>query len=575
MSLIDDILDNIDIVDIIGRYINLKRVGRNYVALCPFHREKTPSFVVSPEKQIFKCFWCWIGGNAIKFIMEYEKVDFRDAIKILAKEAWIDISKYKKFETKEEKKWSEKEKYLTINKYALKFFKEELRKSPEAIKYLKEERHLTDNIIEQFQLWYAPDSFSKLIDYLLNKWFEAEDIIKIGLWKQNNTNLFSFFKKRIIFPIYDHIWNLVAFAWRVIDPNDSPKYLNTPETPIYDKSKVLYWLNIAKNYYREFENKIFIVEWYMDVIALARWWIPIWVATCWTALTPNHVKLLKRYTENIIFSFDNDDAWLNATIRWLKICFENEIYPKNFLLPAKFKDFDEAINNLWKDEFKNLILDKNNYKDSFLFITEKLIHKYNINEPLERKQFFNILFDTLINLKDYSILQFYLQKLWEITNTDPQILFKQFKTFIRKNKFNKTLNEDNQSNTKQLDTNRLLASLIYQDFRLNLLTDNLKLKKNVEEFIELIIAISPLLEWNILKKITEDNLDSNEIEKLKEYQLRWEQQKEIDKILTKFILSETQRIIKILIKLNELDEEEKIEFINQFKNISRQFLLEH
>ena len=568
MSLIDDILNNIDIVDIIWRYVNLKKVWSNYVALCPFHKEKTPSFVVSPDKQIFKCFWCWIGWNAIKFIMEYEKVDFWDAIKILAKEAWIDIKKYQKFETKEEKQGQQKEKFLLINKYAQQFFTMHLKKSEIAFKYLTQERKLDDKIIEKFWLGYAPDSFYQLVERLLWKWFEAEDLLKIWLAKKNSSGqLYAFFKNRIMFPIRDHMWNLVAFAWRIIDPNDNPKYLNTPETTIYDKSKILYWLNIAKNYIRDWW-KIIIVEWYMDVIGLARANAPIWVASCWTALTPNHIKLLKRYTENIVFWFDNDEAWITATIRWLKIAYENEIYPKIFSLPKDFKDFDEAVNKLWPNGAQQILKDESNYSDWFEWLIKNLQNKYNFDDVIERKKFFNDIFEVLSSLKDYNILNFYLEKLSITLKISQDQLFRQFKTFLRKKPTVKVSNE--KKNTVQPESQYLLWALIYDEFREKLLTKSSNNHtKNSSNIIQLLIAIAPYLKWTLLDKIVEESLTSEEIEKIKEAQLWWEKQQDekIWLVVFKFLHTQIQKLLKYIVKLPNITSEEKNEFIKQLKNI--------
>ncbi len=564
-NLIDDILSNIDIVDIIWTRIKLKRVWRNFVALCPFHKEKTPSFVVSPDKQIFKCFWCGIGWNAIKFIMEYEKVDFRDAIKILAKEAKIDINKYKTGKlSSDEKKWLEKEKLININKHALAFFKKQLQNNSTALNYLAKERQLNPKIINLFNLWYAPNSFSALPDYLTNFWFSLEDILKTWLVKKDSQwNLYSFFKNRIIFPIYDHIWNLVAFAWRIINPKDNPKYLNIPETPIYDKSKILYWLNIAKNYINEWK-KIFVVEGYMDVIGLARWNTPIWVASCWTALTPNHLKLLKRYTENIIFAFDNDEAGFQATLRATKIAYENEIYPKIFLLPEKFKDFDEAINELGEQNFQNLILNNDNYQDSFSFILQKLKNKYSLSDPIERKKFINEIFDLLSYLKDYNILQIYIEYLAKILKLDSFNLFKQFKTFLRKNKnYIKEKEENYKSTTPEIDY--LIWSLIFENF---IETLPIKNKEKIIDILTLISSIASYIENSLLNRILEEKLSDEDVNKLKEASLRREQQKEnIDTFLYNLLRSYLQKLLKITNKATTIPPEEKINFLKEINKI--------
>ena len=510
--------------------------------MCPFHKEKTPSFTVAPDKQIFKCFGCWIGWNAIKFVMEYEKIDFIDALKLLAQEAGIDLNKLKQYSKTDKENISQKEKYLKINILANKFFQENLKQSEKALNYLKKERKLSDEIINTFELGYAPDSFYKLIDYLKNNWFETQDIIKLWLAKQGSNDIYSFFRNRIIFPIYDHMGNLVAFAGRIINPEDSPKYLNTPETILYDKSKILYGLNIAKNYIKEFE-KIIIVEGYMDVIALYRGWFPIWVATCGTALSTKHIKLLKRYTENIVFAFDNDEAGLQATIRWLKIAFENEIYPKSLILPDKYKDLDEFIND-WQKLTDDL------FKDSFQYVLEKLSNIFDLSSPIDKKKFLNQIFDILFYLyknDDLSILDFYINIAAKYTNISLESVKTQFFSYLKNQKKINKFEEINKQKQITYSNEEKISALILNEFYKNF--D----KNNILENI--IIKLTDLIEFipqnNILYKTIFDNLNLDEKEKLKQIQLLWEKHLEEKKaldILKKFILNYIINLWKHLIK---------------------------
>ncbi len=240
-NLTEDILAGVDIVDVVSRYVQIKKSGANFMGLCPFHNEKTPSFTVSADKQIFKCFGCGAWGNAITFLIDVEKIEFWDAIKILAKDANIDINKYITKNKISDKQINEKEKIKSINTHAKNFFKKQLQSNQKVKEYAFEQRQLTEDVLEKFEIWYAPGNFYELVNFLKNKWYSSNDIIKSSLAKKTSTGEdYSFFRNRLMFPIYDHIWNLVAFAGRVLDPNDNPKYLNISETPVYDKSKVLY-----------------------------------------------------------------------------------------------------------------------------------------------------------------------------------------------------------------------------------------------------------------------------------------------------------------------------------------------
>lgn len=516
--MIDEILSRLDIVEIIWKYIKLKKSWRNYIALCPFHKEKTPSFIVSPEKQIFKCFWCWIWWNVIKFVMEYEKINFYDAVKILAKEAWVNLS----FENNNEYKKYEKLENLYLT--ALNFFKLKLKQNEKALNYLKNERKLSDEIINKWNLWYAPESLYELFDYLLT--FYDNETIKIS-WLITNWN-YSFFKNRIIFPIYDHYWKLISFAWRSIDWEE-PKYLNLWETLLYEKSKVLYWLNIAKNYIN-IHKKIFIVEWYMDVLAFSKIWIPIAVATCWTSLTKEHVKLLKRYTENIILLFDNDEAWKNASLRALPLFFEEEIYPKILSL-EKYKDIDEAVNDWMNIDF---LLDEKNYKeiDDFLINIIDKSSWNNLKESLIK------IFNILSHIKQNTILNFYLEKIAKKINLTKEDLVNDFKKYYKKpyedKKYSITYNN-----------NEIIFSLLQDEFYKNYKDEN-------------IIKLCNLIKDNFkIETIPSDKI--KEIQLYLEMQTNWT----IIKLINNY-LNENLKILPYDIKIKLLNE------INNIKKSNRQ-----
>lgn len=561
-DLTDDILSNIDIVDIVWKYVNLKRVGKNFSWLCPFHREKTPSFTVAPDKQIYKCFGCGAWWNAIKFIMDIERIEFWEAIKILSKNANIDISKYKLNDEKLEKNVTEKEKIKLMNKYTLNFFKENLDKSPVASKYVKELRKLDKAIIDTFWIWYATSNHYDLIKLLKEKWFNDDDIIKAWLWKKwNSQDTYSFFRDRIMFPIFDHMGNNVAFAGRSIDPKDMPKYLNTTETLVYDKSKVLYWLNIAKNYMKEYD-KLIVVEWYMDVIALYRAWLPIWIASCGTALTQNHINLAKRYTQNIIFSFDSDDAGIQATIRWLKIAYENDIFPQIIRVPKWFKDLDELVNANSKDEILNII-DQNTI-DWFDHISQILTASSDIRSPIKRKQLISDLFDIINSIKDHSISDFYLEKIANKLNINYYILRGQFDVY---RKTNKNYVKKPEAKAKEAINEKYLLWCLFLDNFIS--TSALESEKN-KKLIENLIKISSYFESSLINKIISNEITDEEKQQLLQGQLWWEKQldtmKQDKKILEieNFLKRQLHKFNQLLSKSSNISIEDKM---NIQKNI--------
>lgn len=565
-NLTDDILWNIDIVDVISRHVNLKRVGKNFSWLCPFHREKTPSFTVAPDKQIYKCFWCWAWWNAIKFIMDIERIEFWEAVKILSKTANIDISKYQFNDEKLEKNVTEKEKIKFMNKITQKFFSESLENSQLAKEYVNIKRKLDSNIIKDFWIWYAPASHYELIKLLKSKWFNDDDIIKAWLGKKwSNQDTYSFFRNRLMFPIHDHMWNIVAFAGRSLDPQDMPKYLNTTETLIYDKSKTLYWLHIAKNYIKD-HDKLIVVEWYMDVIALYRAWLPVGIASCWTALTQNHINLAKRYTQNIIFSFDSDEAGIQATIRGLKIAYENDIYPQIIQIPKGFKDLDELVNDTPKDNIWETIV--KNTLDWFEYISRILIETWWVSSPIKRKQIISNLFEIINSIKDHSIKDFYLEKIANKLNINYYILRWQFEVY---SKTNKIYTKTTDSKPKDLFNEKyILASLFLDDF----VSKNNLWDEKISKMLTIIEKISWNFEGSLIYKIINNQLENEDKQELLQSQLWWERQldtlkhdKKISEI-NNFLKRQIHKFNQIIMKSPNISSEDKITLHNEIKKLT-------
>lgn len=347
-ELIDDIKNSNDIVDIISQYVILKRSGRNFFGLCPFHKEKTPSFSVSPDKQIFHCFGCGAGGNVIHFTSKIENVDFKESLEILAERAGIELPTLEG--GADSKKQFLKEKVYEINKEAAMYYHEMLYKdiSKPAQEYVKK-RKLDNKTLKDYCIGYAPTN-SNLYKFLKQKGFTDEEILASDLVNKYNNNFVDKFRNRLIFPIQDVRNRYIAFGGRVLD-NSLPKYINSPENIVYSKARNLYGLNVAKKSKLE---KLIIVEGYMDVVSLHQRGIENVVASCGTALTEAQGRLLRKYAEKIIISYDSDGAGQAATLRGLEI-LTNLGCDIRILQMEGAKDPDEYVIKYGNGRFNNLV----------------------------------------------------------------------------------------------------------------------------------------------------------------------------------------------------------------------------
>lgn len=396
-EIINDVKSNNDIVDVISKYVVLKKSGRNYFGLCPFHSEKSPSFSVSPDKQVFHCFGCGIGGDVIRFITKIDNISFYEAINVLAERAGMklpDISN-----SHEDKKITElKEKIYQINKIVAEFYHENLYKktSVEAQQYVKK-RKLDNKTLKEFQIGYA-SNYNEVYKLLKEKGYTDYEIQESALIKKSKDGKYiDTFRKRLMFPIKDIQGRIIAFGGRILD-DSKPKYINSSETKVYNKSRNLFGLYNAKKYSTD---KIIIVEGYMDVISLHQRGITNVVASLGTALTEQQGRLLRRYSKQVIIGYDSDSAGQNATMRGLEILqnlgcdirilqIEGAKDPDEFVLKygaEYFKKYvDKAISLV---EFKVKILKKDldieNVNDKIKFLKEiaKVLSK--INSEMEQE----------------------------------------------------------------------------------------------------------------------------------------------------------------------------------------------
>lgn len=325
MSAIDEIKQRVDIVDLIGETVRLQRAGRNFKALCPFHTEKTPSFIVSPDRQSWHCFGaCGTGGDVITFVMKRDGVDFREALETLARRAGVTLSDTRRRPEDEERR----NRLVEANEAAARFFHHVLREASEAEaarRYL-EKRGLDAPTVERFQLGFAPAAFEALTTYLRDRGFTDREILDAGLASPGDHGPYDRFRARLMFPIRNERGHVVGFGGRTLpeleDPSrPGPKYLNTPQTPLFDKGAILYALDLARDAIRATGHAV-IVEGYMDAIAAHQHCFANVVATMGTALTERHVSVLKRFTRNVVVALDADTAGSEATLRGVEVIAE-------------------------------------------------------------------------------------------------------------------------------------------------------------------------------------------------------------------------------------------------------------
>ncbi|WP_234121416.1 DNA primase [Clostridium hydrogenum] len=346
-EVIQKIKDLNDIVDIVSEKVKLKKAGHNYIGLCPFHNEKTPSFSVSQDKQIYKCFGCGESGNVITFIMKTKNLPFVEAVNFLAEKVNISVELN---QGNDKKNYEQNNKLYKINVEAARYFFNNLNQDRKAKQYFLS-RKITEATMRSFGLGYAKDDWNNLLHYMKNKGYTELDLINAGLIIQKNNTFYDRFRNRVIFPVFDYRGRVIGFGGRVLD-DSKPKYLNSPETAVFKKGINLYGLNFSlKN---NIDRFFIIVEGYMDCITLHQYGIKNAVASLGTALTKNQAKLLKRYADKIIISYDADSAGQTATLRGLKILKEVGFEVSIIKIPDG-KDPDEFVKKNGREAFIELI----------------------------------------------------------------------------------------------------------------------------------------------------------------------------------------------------------------------------
>lgn len=369
-NVLDEIRDRADIVDLIGEYVDLKRSGSNYMGLCPFHSEKTPSFSVSPSKSIFKCFGCGVGGDVITFIMKRENLNFPEAVEFLADKYNVRLSEYKD-ENKEAKE--KRNRLYEINREAAMHFLNNFKSSKKAQKYLID-RGLTDKTIRSYGLGYSKDSWTDLYDHLIKLGYKEEELLELNLIsKSKNGNYIDRFRDRVMFPIINRNNKVIGFGARGFG-DAKPKYLNSKETPIFHKGSNLFNMNIISR--ESSRERIILVEGYMDVISLYNSGINYSVASLGTSLTEEQAGIIKKIARDIYICYDSDKAGINATTRAIDIFLSKSCKPKIIELGADL-DPDDFIKKYGIEGFENKIKGAISYID---FKIKKLRENFNLKD---------------------------------------------------------------------------------------------------------------------------------------------------------------------------------------------------
>ncbi|MGM0611896.1 MAG: DNA primase [Bacteroidota bacterium] len=417
------------IEEVVGEFISLKRRGTNLLGLCPFHNEKTPSFTVSPAKGIYKCFGCGASGDATRFLMEHEKYSYPEALRYLAGKYNIHIEET---ESTEEEKQEEKEResLIAVNSFAAKHFVNRLWNSDEGksigLAYFRN-RGFTDAIIEKFQLGYSPQKWDDLTAEALNQGYKLSYLTKAGLTISKNNRDFDRFRNRVIFPIHNMTGRVIAFGGRILS-NDKklPKYVNSPETEIYNKSKILYGIYFARNAISK-EDNCLLVEGYTDVISLHQSGIENVVASSGTSLTKEQISLIKRYTSNVTVLFDGDEAGLKASFRGIDMILEQGMNVKLVLFPEG-EDPDSYARNHRSEEIRQFL--EENAKDFIVFKTNILL-KDAQDDPIKRAELIKDIVQTISKIPDQIKRSIYIRECSSIIDMQEQTLLNEMNKLLR------------------------------------------------------------------------------------------------------------------------------------------------
>ena len=553
-DLVDEVISRADIVEVINTYVPLKKRGANFLGLCPFHKEKTPSFTVSQDKQIYKCFGCGAGGNVISFVSKIENLDFKDTLEHLADKTNIDLASYEvknnNFQGPSNKDL--KDRVFEINLETAKYFHEALVeeiKDPKSnlTQYLKK-RKIDGAVITKFGLGYGNKKDISLYTHLTNKGFDKKEILASGVVTQNiKGNIYENFAGRLIFPILDIRDRVIAFGGRVLD-NSLPKYVNSPENIVYIKGKNLYGLNVAK---RETLSRVIIVEGYMDTVALQKNNVTNVVASLGTALTENQAKLLKKYTDTVIIGYDQDNAGKAATLRAIDILYKEGLKVKVLCLDKDdVKDPDEYINKYGTERFLECV---KNSKAHPVYKVERLEEKLDNTDFDSKVEFLTGVAKVLSSIENDIERDMYIDVMSSKYKINRDVILSEV---------NKKLNKVSNIN-KTVDTTNFVKRKI--------VTSSLR-RKQEEYILALLLSNDKKISNEIINSFKEKDIESEDLKDL--FSKIFEIAKEVDiskiNITTKFTKEKDVELISQIL-CTDISTFDKPKLIEDLKNSFKKY----
>ena len=510
---IQQILSRIDIVEIVGSFIKLKKRGTNYLGLCPFHNEKTPSFTVSPAKEIYKCFGCGRSGNSISFLMEAEKYSYVEALRWLAAKYNVEVEET---ETSPEYKQQQQvaDSLYIINNFAQKFFSDALLNTEEgqdiALSYLKE-RGFREEIINKFQLGFNPEARDSFTKAALAAQYSLDYLQKTGLVNVRDGNAYDNYRGRIIFPIHNQSGKVLGFGARIIKNNDkAPKYINSPENEIYVKSKLLYGSYFARQAIDR-ADECLLVEGYTDVVSLHQAGIENVVASGGTSLTPDQLRLIKKYTNNLTIIYDGDSAGIKAALRGLDLALEESLNVKLVLIPDN-EDPDSYVNKVGAAVFIDFI--KANKKDFILFQLGIALKDVG-NDSTKKSIVVNQIAETISKInktEDFTKQQDYIKQCSEILKIEESGLHALVNKFIRE----KVSKEENRTNREQRFAEENITTENSGDVETDVMALFNKDEIHEQAMIRSLLEFG-LRDWNEKQKVAEyifKEIEDNQLEEL-------------------------------------------------------------
>ncbi len=518
-EILDEIRNRLDIVEVISEYVSLKPSGKGFKGLCPFHQEKTPSFMVDREKQIFHCFGCGEGGNIFSFIMKIEKNPFPEAVKVLADKAGIELPTSGK---QDNHVYREKEVIYRLNEIAANYYQKNLfqNQGTRALNYLLK-RHFKESIIQKFNIGYALPGYENLFRLLLQQKFQLSDLIKAGLVVKSRKNgkLMDYFRNRITFPITNLQGKVIAFGGRVID-DQLPKYINSPETPVYSKGKNLYGLYQARSAIRQNEQVI-IVEGYTDVLIAHQYGFDNVIASLGTALTNQQANLVKRYTDEVIIAFDSDTAGKSATLRGLSILKNAGLKIKIISLPAE-NDPADVILKKGRDYFADLVKNALPFLDYKL---EVLMQQHNRLTPEGKIAIIRGIFPDLVHINSQLELQMEAKKIAEKLAVEEETILKDLNRFRKGSRTLSNISANTKTELTHINAEKILiGSMLQKGICIEKIFSELKVNDfSIPEHRDIISVMHNLFrkgEKIHLQKVINELGDQNKINLLSQIMLK-------------------------------------------------------